>query len=630
MKEICDIMIFAASDVFTSVARQIIQKRRLTGRVGIIEATGKHTIRNAKEAVSAGAKVLIARGRNVRLLEENVPIPVVDVPYLYEEIYESVQMGDCAPEEIALIGFDSAYDTMLRFRRISGMDVQVIDPKSPDTVEQDIIGELRPGTRLLIGGFSVKQAADAHDLRHVMLRVHSGNVETAIDRALNILMSMEAKDEYLQTILATINGTPDAILNYSPSGELLFLNDNAKALFHNRSSEEILRLLFPEKEADLVLNQKEPIQKSIVNLFSRVYLVNCRSIIVNAQLKSVVIIVGSGNRIQSAEKQIRMKLSEKYPAARYTFRDIVGESASIKETIRLGKKYAASNSAILISGETGTGKEVFAQSIHNASGRANEPFVAINCAALPESILESELFGYVKGAFTGANKEGKMGLFELAHGGTVFLDEIGEMNIDVQAKLLRVLQEKEISRLGDNKIVPIDVRVISATNKNLEELVQQRKFREDLLYRLNVLELYLPPLRERKEDIPRLIEHYTRKNCPEITFSKEAVTLLQEGGYPGNIRQFFNLLERAITLSESTCIGPNCLGGVIRRRPAAVSDTRAAAVPPSPRESVMEYEREKIQELLARSGGNRAQAAAELNISTTTLWRKMKKYHLIP
>lgn len=630
MKEIRDIMIFSASDVFTSVARQIIQKRRLTGRVGIIEGTGKNTVRNAKEAVSAGARVLIARGRNVRLLEENVSIPVVDVPYLYEEIYESVHMGNCSPEEIALVGFDNAYDTMLRFRRISGMNVQVINPESPDTIEQDIIGALRPGIRFLVGGFSVKLVADAHQLRHGMLRVHSANVEIAIDRALNIFASMEAKDEYLQTILATVNGTPDAVLNYSRSGELLFLNDNAKALFHGQKPEEILQLLFPEKEVTQVLNQKEPTHKSIVNLFSRVYLVNCKPIIVNAQLKSVVIIVGSGNRIQSAEKQIRMKLSEKRPAARYTFADIVGKSASIQETIRLGKRYARSNSAILISGETGTGKEVFAQSIHTASNRAAEPFVAINCAALPESILESELFGYVKGAFTGANREGKMGLFELAHGGTVFLDEIGEMNLNVQAKLLRVLQEKEISRLGDNKITPINVRVISATNKNLEELVRERKFREDLLYRLNVLELCLPPLRERKEDIPSLIEHYTGKNCPEITFSKEAVGLLQQGDYPGNIRQFFNLLERAITLSESAYIGPDCLEGILPRRPMSISQPQDAVTPLFSREFAMEDERKKIQELLSRSGGNRALVAAELHISTTTLWRKMKKYHLIP
>ncbi|WP_085832965.1 sigma 54-interacting transcriptional regulator [Clostridium merdae] len=629
MKEIRDIMIFSASDVFTSVARQIILRRRLTGRVGIIEGTGKNTIRNAKEAVSSGARVLIARGRNVRLLEENVSCPVVDVPYLYEEIYESVHMGNFAPEQIAMIGFDNAYDTMLRFQRISGMNVQVFNPESTDTIEQDVIGTLNPGTRLLIGGFSVKLVADAHQLQHVMLRVHSNNVEIAIDRALNILTSLEAKDEYLQTILATVNGTPDAVLNYSCSGDLLFLNDNAKALFHNQPPEEILRLLFPEQEIEQVLSQKKPSQKSIVKLFDRVFLVNCKPIIVNAQIKSVVVIVGSGNRIQSAEKQIRMKLNEKHPTARYTFDDIIGKSVSIQETIRLGKKYARSNSAILISGETGTGKEVFAQSIHTSSNRAAEPFVAINCAALPESILESELFGYVKGAFTGANKEGKMGLFELAHGGTVFLDEIGEMNIDVQAKLLRVLQEKEISRLGDHKIIPIDVRVISATNKNLEELVRERKFREDLLYRLNVLELNLPPLRDRKEDIPSLIEHYTSKNCPEITFGKEAISLLQQSNYPGNIRQFFNLLERTITLSDNTCILPEHLEGIIRRRTAGHTQLTAVA-PTSTDIDIVQYEREKIKEVLQRSGGNRAQAAAELKISTTTLWRKLKKHHLIP
>lgn len=629
MKEIQDVMIFSASDVFTSVARQIIQKRRLTGKVGIIEATGKDTIHNAKAVVSSGVRVLIARGRNVRLLEENVSCPVVDVPYLYEEIYESVHMGNIAPEEIALIGFDNAYDTMLRFRRISGMNVQVINPESTDTIEQEVIRALSPGIRLLIGGFSVKLVADAHQLQHVMLRVHSNNVEIAIDRALNILASIEAKDEYLQTILATVNGTPDAVLNYSCSGELLFLNDNAKALFHNRPPKEILRLLFPEQEIEQILSQKEPTQKSIVNLFDRVFLVNCKPVIVNAQLKSVVILVGSGNRIQSAEKQIRMKLNEKHPTAKYTFNDIIGKSVAIQKTIWLGKKYARSNSAILISGETGTGKEIFAQSIHTYSDRAAEPFVAINCAALPESILESELFGYVKGAFTGANKEGKMGLFELAHGGTVFLDEIGEMNIDVQAKLLRVLQEKEISRLGDHKIIPIDVRVISATNKNLEELVQKQKFREDLLYRLNVLELYLPPLRSRKEDIPELIEHYTSKNCPEITFSADAICLLQQGDYPGNIRQFFNLLERAITLAESTCILPEHLEGIIHRRTASPPPLVATA-PASTEIDLRQYEREKIKEILQRSGGNRAQAAAELKISTTTLWRKLKKHHLIP
>ncbi len=184
----------------------------------------------------------------------------------------------------------------------------------------------------------------------------------------------------------------------------------------------------------------------------------------------------------------------------------------------------------MITGPSGAGKEIFAQSIHNYSGRRNEPFVAINCAALPKSILESELFGYVKGAFTGAKPEGKSGIFELAHNGTVFLDEVGETSLDIQAKLLRVIQEKEIIRMGDDKVIPVDVRIISATNKNLLERIELNEFREDLYYRLCVLELNLPSLAERKEDITLLIKHFISSNSPDKKITEEALAAL--GSFP--------------------------------------------------------------------------------------------------
>ena len=202
----------------------------------------------------------------------------------------------------------------------------------------------------------------------------------------------------------------------------------------------------------------------------------------------------------------------------------------MQDTIRLAKKYALS---------------------HSASPRASEPFVAINCAAISQSLLESDLFGYVKGAFTGAKKEGKMGIFEMAHKGTVFLDEIGELDLSIQAKLLRVLQEKEVCRLGDDKIIPVDIRIISATNRNLQEMVENKQFREDLLYRLNVLELTLPPLRERKEDIPALVCSYLELHGHTITFSKEAMDMLCAADYPGNIRHLFNMIERILALTET-------------------------------------------------------------------------------
>ena len=294
----------------------------------------------------------------------------------------------------------------------------------------------------------------------------------------------------------------------------------------------------------------------------------------------------------------------------------------MEETIYMAKKYARSDSSVLITGQTGTGKELFAQSIHNESPRANEPFVAINRAALPSSILESELFGYVKGAFTGANNEGKMGIFELAHGGTVFLDEIGEMDINIQAKILRVLQEREISRLGDNKVIPIDVRVISATNKNLKDLVKEKKFREDLYYRLSVLELNIPSLNKRLEDIPHLINHYLKTNNHSVTFSNEAINFLCTQTYPGNVRQLFNILERIIVLADKEYITYDDFKKYLDwddfnyYEDFSISNLNSI------------HEKNEIIKCLEKNYGNRKKTAEDLNISLSTLWRKMKKYNI--
>ena len=205
---------------------------------------------------------------------------------------------------------------------------------------------------------------------------------------------------------------------------------------------------------------------------------------------------------------------------------------------------------MVIDGRTGTCKEMFAQSIHNASLRVNEPFVAVNCASLPESLLESELFGYVEGSFTDARKGGKAGLFELAHQGTIFLDEIGDMSIAVQAKVLRVLQEKEIIRLGDNKVIPVDIRVITATHVDLREAVKEGKFREDLFYRVNVLKITIPTSAERKEDICLLAEHFLQKCNASLTFEADSLRALLEYDWPGNIRELHNFIERLLVLSD--------------------------------------------------------------------------------
>lgn len=260
--------------------------------------------------------------------------------------------------------------------------------------------------------------------------------------------------------------------------------------------------------------------------------------------------------IQEIEYQVRRKMRKQEHNAVYRFSDIIGKSDEMKKVVTLSKKLATNDATILIQGESGTGKEFFAQAIHNISNRKNGPFVPVNFAALPINLLESELFGYEDGAFTGAKKGGKPGLFEEAHGGTIFLDEIGDSPAELQVSLLRVLQEREVRRIGSNKRIPIDVRVISATNKNLLDLVNAGNFRRDLFYRLNVLPLHLPSLREKKSDIPILLEHYLRlfstskSNTLVDFFEPDIVTLLSQYNWPGNIRELVNAVEYLIHIKD--------------------------------------------------------------------------------
>lgn len=288
----------------------------------------------------------------------------------------------------------------------------------------------------------------------------------------------------------------------------------------------------------------------------------------------------------------------------------------------------SSPSSVLISGESGTGKELFAQSIHYSGARVERPFVKVNCAAIPEPLLESELFGYVEGAFTGARKGGKIGKFEQANGGTIFLDEIGDMALAMQAKLLRVLQEREIERIGDDHTIPIDVRVISATNKDLKWMINQGTFRPDLYYRLNVVNLYIPPLRERTEDIPILAQYYleqlNRKLGLKIqSIEDDAMRVLLQYNWPGNIRELINVLETSMNFCRHSTLTSDTLPLFLHKQ--SVNEAPADYDLKSGKAAA---EKERISMALNRSYGNRQQAAAILGISRTTLYRLMKKYQI--
>ena len=304
----------------------------------------------------------------------------------------------------------------------------------------------------------------------------------------------------------------------------------------------------------------------------------------------------------------------------YRFENIIAKSSKMQRLIELIKVVGKSNATVLITGESGTGKELVARAIHSQSHRRSKPFVAVSCAALTESLLESELFGHEKGSFTGAYTQ-KKGKFEFANGGTLFLDEIGEMSANIQVHLLRVLEEKEFTRVGGNEPIRVDVRVISATNKDLRKAIEKQEFREDLYYRLNVVNIELPPLRERKEDIPLLAEHFLNKfaleNRKEITeFSADAMGFALDYDWPGNVRELENAVERAVILAKDSLITVADLPQ--KSMPLAYSTT--------PRKGLKEVEKEHILHILRETGENYSEAARILGVSRMTLYKKVREY----
>ncbi len=305
---------------------------------------------------------------------------------------------------------------------------------------------------------------------------------------------------------------------------------------------------------------------------------------------------------------------------RYHFENIITKSPKMQRLIELIKVVGKSNATVLITGESGTGKELVARAIHSQSSRHNKSFIAVSCAALPESLLESELFGHEKGSFTGAYTQ-KKGKFEFAHGGTIFLDEVGEMSANIQVHLLRVLEEKEFTRVGGNEPIRVDLRVISATNKDLRKAIEKQEFREDLYYRLNVVNIELPPLRERKEDIPLLAEHFLNKfaadNRKEVTgFSPDAMEFLLGYDWPGNVRELENAIERAVILAKDSLIT------VADLPQENLSLVRLA----STGKNLKEVEKNHVLNVLRKTGGNYSEAARILGISRMTLYNKAKEY----
>ena len=438
------------------------------------------------------------------------------------------------------------------------------------------------------------------------------------------LIAVEERDIEMNRILDDISY---GVVVLSGDGRIKYTNKYAaEKVFKSKVKEvngvDITRFISNDDLNNFIENQdyEDSINNMQIVIGNRHYIISLHPMLSDEN-------IFSGYMLNINDKKI---INEMINANRYenpiTFDDIIAESNKMLETINQAKMFAPTDSPILITGESGTGKELLTRAIHNLSFRKDKPFVAINCASIPEQLLESELFGYEGGAFTGGKKGGKMGLFEVANGGTLFLDEIGEMAPHLQAKLLRVLQEKKIRRIGSNKEESIDVRVISATNQDLVQMVGNDNFRLDLLYRINVFSIHIPPLRERREDIPTLIEHFLKLHSERYgkeinSISPQVMNELTYYNWPGNVRELQNVVERAVALAEEKEIGLKDL--ILYQK----SNDDNIVVGDSLPRSIENLEKKMIEESLSTSRTIRG-AAKKIGITHTMLINRMKKYNI--
>ena len=607
-------------------------------------------LRIARDLVKQGTKIIISRkGTAVAIQNAKIDVEVVIINIVLSDYIRAMEIARQYDGLIAFFSYDEMTDDVKTVCQMLGINAKYYTFKTDEDCERLTKEAIKDGAVLGIGGSMNQKYADIYNLKHITIENTETSIVTAIETAKQILLVKKEelkKQEELQIQLerykAVLNFTHDAVIAIDEKGIIDVINPIAEKLAKVAPGYAIGKKIddvIKDTGMISVLKIKETQSNELMNMNGTLVSTNRVPIIVDDQVKGVVATFQDIKTIQENETRIRRRLAEKGLIAKYNFSDIKGESKSLKNTIEIAKSYAKSDSTILIQGETGTGKELFAQSIHNSSKRKDGPFVAINCAALSKSLLESELFGYTEGAFTGALKGGKIGLFELAHKGTIFLDEIGEIPIEIQAQLLRVLQEKEIRRIGSDITTPVDVRVVTATNRDLKAEINDKQFREDLYYRISVLNLQIPPLRERNGDV-RLLGNYFfekylgRKSKDRLNTFNSIMDRLRDHRWDGNVRELQNFVERISVLityhDDFDEINFIIDEFVFSKESDIEEEKKEEKQIEADNKSVdlSNWEEEKIRNALIKNNLSIQDTAKELDISRTTLWRKMKKYNI--
>jgi len=594
--------------------------------IGIALGLLSEGVSAAAALAAQGAEIIIARGGTAAAIRtSSLPVTVVEVPITGFDIIRAIEKAKLQGRRIGVVTFPSMFQEIGSLSSLLNLDIRVYPLADEKDAEQKVQQAVAEGADVILGGYVTLLVANKLQCPCVLLDNSNDSLLLAASEAKRVAHARNLEKAKAGLLRAIFDYAYEGIVAVDSAGCITLFNHIAEKITGIDGSKmggEVLARIWAGIRLDDVLRTGMDDLGQIISVNGTDILCNKVALRVNDIITGVVVTFQEVGLIQQMESRIRQRSAAVGHVAAFSFDDIDKTSPALVDIIQIAKEYAVTSSSIMIVGETGTGKEVFAQSIHNYSARKQGPFVAINCAALPANILESELFGYVGGAFTGANPKGKNGLFEAAHTGTIFLDEIGEMEYTTQGKLLRVLQERKIMPVGSDKIIPVDVRVIAASNQNLKQCVKENKFRADLYYRLNVLQLRLPPLRERLEDIPVLATHFLYEQAGIIKrmvkLTPTAIKVLQQYAWPGNVRELKNVMERVIAVHKQGHIDAASIKLLLE-------DSYDQQEPCGAAEQLYD-EKEEIRKALQLTKGKYIEAAKILNISRSTLWRKLRQY----
>ncbi|MGI6766944.1 MAG: sigma 54-interacting transcriptional regulator [Lentihominibacter sp.] len=596
-----------------------------------IHAHFDEAVRIAKE-IEDDVDIILTRGGTGHFIEEAVSIPVVIVPISPFDVSMSIsKMSD----EVKHVGCTNYFYPIWGCNSLEhhfDKKISTYTFMDLDSLKSSIACAKMDGCQIILGGANCcKYAAE--------LGIEAEEIVSGEDSVFNAIISgieihkakLEEKKERTR-LEAAFNSLNEGIAINDDNGEYTLFNSSGRQLFKIGDQDfkgvTIDEFSIGPRCNDSFENKVEATDY-VQSIYGKDINTNHYPIFIDEDFIGMVSTFEDVTKIQFLESQIRRQQSKRGFSTKYTFDDILGKSPIILKTIDTARTYALSDAAVFLSGESGVGKELFAHSIHSSSDRSSGPFVAINCAAIPENLLESELFGYTPGAFTGASKTGKAGLFECAHNGTLFLDEIGEMPKHLQPRLLRALQEKEVMRIGDDKIIPVNCRIISASNKNLLQQVKNGDFREDLYYRINVLSVKVPPLRDRPEDIIILARYFFGElNLPSYNMSAaiDCLADFKEYDWPGNIRELNNICQRIVALLGVDNDKSTCIMDVSSPLSYLEKPSKTFSIPNDFKlhDVIEQFRLFCIRLALTDAGNNQSLAAKRLGIGRTTLWKYLK------